>query len=176
MSKITTLDRKSLIALREPIEAELKALAERLGLTMTLGNGKFGAGDEATFQLVLKVDDPAIKAAAAKTIWDRNCQMIGYDFANPDQSGLRPEDFGTEFVYGGSTYRTTGIAIKGRNSQKYPILVEIVNAGPRGGDVGGVRMLPETAVKIIRQATDAKAAGLPGFSGFADKKRTEAVG
>lgn len=175
MNKITSLDRKTLTGLREPIEAELKALAERLGLTMALGNGKFGAGDEASFQLILKVDDPATKAAAAKATWDRNCRHIGIDYADFENSGLRPEDFGTEFVYGGSTYKTTGIAIKGRNSQKYPILVEITKVGPRGGSVGEARMLTEAAVKAIREATDAAKAGLPGFSDFADKKRAEAV-
>jgi hypothetical protein len=75
---------------------------------------------------------------------------------------LRPEDFGTEFPYGGGTMRTTGIALKGRNSQKFPILVEIVTPGVRlGGKAGEVRMLPETAVPMIRAATDAAKAKAP---------------
>lgn len=155
--KIAKLDKIALTNLRDPIEAELKALAERLGLTMTLGNGKYGDGAEATFQLVLKVDDPEIKRAAALAEWNRNCRFIGIDYASPETSGLRAEDFGTEFAYGDATYRTTGIATKGRGSQKYPILVEIVKAGARGGAVGEIRMLPETAVGKIRAATDAKA-------------------
>lgn len=175
MSKITKLDKIALQNLREPIESELKALAERLGLTMLLGSGSYGDGAEASFKLVLKVDDPETKAAAAKAAWDRNCHYIGIDYSRPDETGLRPEDFGAEFVYGGATMRTTGIALKGRGSQKFPILVEIVSPGPRGGKAGEVRMLPEQAVKIIREATDAKANGLPGFSGFADKKRTAAA-
>lgn len=175
MSKITNLDRAALQNLRDPINAELKALAERLGLSMTLGSGSYGDGAEASFKLLIKVDDPATKIAAAKAAWDRNCHYIGIDYASPDQTGLRPEDFGTEFTYGGATMRTTGIALKGRGSQKFPILVEIVAPGPRGGEVGEIKMLPETAVRIIREATDAKANGLPGFSSFADKKRTAAV-
>lgn len=158
MTKITTLDRTALKNLREPIEAELKALGERLGLSLTLGNGSFGDGAEASFKLILKVDDPATKEAAARAAWDRNCRYVGIDYAKPDETGLRPEDFGTEFPYGGGTYRTTGIALKGRGSQKFPILAEIVKAGPRAkGQPGQTMMLPETAVPMIRAATDAKA-------------------
>lgn len=156
--KITKLDKIALTNLRDPIEAELKALGERLGLSLTLGNGRFGDGAEATFQLVLKVDDPAVKEAAARAEWNRNCRYVGIDFAKPEETGLRPEDFGTEFPYGGGTYRTTGIAVKGKGSQKFPILAAIVTPGPRSkGQPGTVMMLPETAVPAIRTATDAKA-------------------
>jgi hypothetical protein len=147
--KITNLGRAALQNLRQPIEAELAALGERLGISLKLGNGKFGDGAEATFQL----EDT--KTAAAKANWDRNCTYIGIDFAKPDETGLRPEDFGTEFAYGGATYRTAGIALKGRGSQKFPILCVIAKAGPGGGKAGDVRMLPETAVPRIRAATDA---------------------
>jgi len=159
MTKITNLDRTALKNLRDPIEAELKALGERLGLSLTLGNGSFGDGAEASFKLILRVDDPATKEAAARAAWDRNCRYVGIDFNKPDETGLRPEDFGTEFPYGGGTYRTTGIALKGRGSQKFPILAEIVKAGPRAkGQPGQTMMLPETAVPMIRAATDAKVA------------------
>lgn len=155
MTKITKLDRIALQNLRAPIEAELIALGERLGLSLKLGNGSFGDGAEASFKLVLRVDDPAVKAAAAKAEWDRNCGYIGLDFADPENSGLRPADFGTEFVYNQTTYRTSGIAIKGKGSQKFPILVEVVKPARPGDQIGKVMMLPETAVKIIRAATDA---------------------
>lgn len=144
---ITTLDRTALQNLRQPIEDELKALGERLGISLKLGNGKFGDGAEASFQLVLRVEDPATKAAAAKAEWDRNCRYVGIDFNRPDETGLRPEDLGTEFAYNRTTYRTTGIATKGKNHQKFPILVEEVGTGK-------VMMLPEAAVPIIRAATD----------------------
>lgn len=156
MSKITKLDRAALKGLAPVVEAELKALADRLGLTITYNGGQFGEGAEATLKLLIKVDDPEAKAAAARAIWDRNCAMIGYDFGS-GEGGLRPEDLGTEFDYNRTTMRTTGIALKGKNSQKFPILVEIVRPGPQGGNAGDVRMLPEAAVKIIRAATDAKA-------------------
>lgn len=157
--KITNLDRTALKNLREPIEAELKALGERLGLSLTLGNGSFGDGAEASFKLILRVDDPATKEAAARAAWDRNCRYVGLDYSKPDETGLRPEDFGSEFAYGGSTYRATGIALKGRGSQKFPILAEIVTPGPRAkAAAGATMMLPETAVPLIRAATDAKVA------------------
>lgn len=162
MTKIAKLDKIALNALRAPIEAELIALGERLGLSLKLGNGSYGDGAEASFKLILKVDDPAVKAAAAKAEWDRNCRFIGIDYADVENTGLRPEDFGTEFNYAASTYRTIGIATKGKNSQKFPILVETVKVGgllPSGGSaVGQIKMLPESAVKIIRAATDAKVA------------------
>lgn len=155
--KIEKLDKIALTNLRAPIEAELKALGERLGLSFAIGNGIFGDGAEASFKLVIKVDNPEVKRAAAQAEWNRNCRFIGMDYQSPETSGLRAEDFGTEFPYAGGTYRTTGIATKGKGSQKFPILAEIVSAGPRGGTLGEVRMLPETAVAAIRAATDAKA-------------------
>lgn len=150
--KITKLDKIALQNLRDPIEAELKALAERLGLTMTLGNGRFGDGAEAQFQLVLKVDDPATKEAAARAEWNRNCRYIGIDYAKPEETGLRPEDFGTEFTYAGTVYRAAGIATKGRGSQKFPILVTAISGKV---EAGKTMMLPEGAVPTIRAATDA---------------------
>jgi hypothetical protein len=153
MTKITKLDRTSLQALRSPIETVLLALGNELGLSLKLGNGSFGDGAEASFKLILKVDDPAVKSAAEKANWDRNCRYIGVDYNDFENSGLRPEDFGTEFSYSAQTYRTTGIAVKGKNSSKFPILCEIVS----GKDAGSIRMLPERAVPIIRAATDAAA-------------------
>jgi hypothetical protein len=156
MTKITKLDRTALKNLREPIEAELKALGERLGITFNLGNGTYSEGAEASYKLIMRVDDPAAQAAAKKAEWDRNCGYIGIDYSQPGgTTGLRPEDFGTEFQYGGATMRTTGIALKGRGSQKFPILVEIITPGPRGGSAGEIRMLPDTAVPAIRAGTDA---------------------
>lgn len=153
--KITTLDRTALQNLREPIEAELVALGERLGISLKLANGTFGDGAEASFKLVLRVEDPATKQAAAKAAWDRNCAYVGVDWNRPDETGLRPEDFGTEFTYGlgarGQRCRTTGIALKGKGSQKFPILVEYLD----GPNAGKTMMLPEAAVPMIRAATDA---------------------
>ena len=153
--KIEKLDKTALINLRAPIEAELKALGERLGLSLTVGNGSFGDGAEASFKLVLKVDNPEVKRAAAQAEWNRNCRYIGVDYSTPETTGLRPEDFGTEFSYAGTIYRTTGVATKGKGSQKFPILVEAISGKV---EAGKTMMLPKAAVSFIRAATDAKVA------------------
>lgn len=154
---IKTLDKKALQSLREPIEAELKALGERLGLSFTLGNGSFGDGAEASFKLVMRVEDAETKAAATKAEWDRNCRYIGIDYSKPEETGLRPEDLGTEFAYGGVTYMTVGIQLKGRGAQKFPIRVACVTDPTKRIKPGDIRLLPETAAPLIRKATDAVA-------------------
>ena len=150
---ISKLDKQALIALRDPINAELAALGERLGVTFRVGNGSYGDGAEASFKLEIRVNDPATAEAAARAIWNRNCGLIDYE-----RGGLRPEDFGTAFPFNGGVYRTTGIAVKGRGSQKFPILAVVVIPGRNGGDVGQTRMLPEAAAAAIRRATDEKRA------------------
>lgn len=157
MSKITKLDRTALQKLRDPINAHLKVLADQLGLSMVLGNGSFGDGAEASFKLVLKVDDPETKLASFKAEHDRNCQFVGIDWNDPENTGLRPEDFGTEFQYGATTYRMMGIYTKGKNHTKFPIRAEVVADPSKRLEVGKLMMLPDSVVKTIRAATDAKA-------------------
>lgn len=151
--KITKLDKAALKNLRAPIDAELAALGERLGLKFVIGSGSYSStGDEASFKLQITVDDPALRQAAAKAKWDANCRYIGVDYARPDETGLRPEDFGTEFENRGTSYRTTGIAI-GRS--KFPIMVEVLTGPKKGQNV----CFAEQAVPMIRAATDAATAG-----------------
>lgn len=98
MTKITNLDKTALQALRAPIEAELAALGERLGLKFEVGSGSYDpAGAEASFKLKLTVDDPAKREASARARWNATSRYIGIDFDRPEETGLRPEDFGTEF-------------------------------------------------------------------------------
>lgn len=148
--KITKLDKAALIALREPLTAELTALGERLGLKFELGSGTYdGEGASATLKLNITVDDPALKEKSARARWDANCAYIGHDWNAPEgTTGLRPEDFGTEFVNRGVTYRTNGIN-PGRS--KFCISVEIVD-GPKKGSVVA---FDARAVPLIRAATDA---------------------
>jgi hypothetical protein len=127
----------------------------------------------------MTVDDPALKEAAARAYWNNHCRYIGIDWENADETGLRPEDFGTEFQYGATTYKTVGLAKKGRGSQKFPILVECVSDPSQRVKKGEIRMLPEAAVKIIRRATDlatAKPAPAPkgGLTEVAPPKRAKA--
>lgn len=154
--KITKLDKPALQNLRAPIEEELKALGERLGLTLRLGNGSFGDGAEASFKLVLRVDDPETKVAAAKADWDRNCRYIGVDWNRPEETGLRPEDFGTEFTASGAIFRTTGLN-HGRGKAKFPIIVEVVSDPTNRFKAGAILTYGEQAVPLIRAATDDKA-------------------
>lgn len=152
MTKITNLNKAALIALRPTLDAELAALGERLGLKFQVGSGKYEAsGAEASFKLQITVDDPAAQTAAAKMKWDANCAYIGVDYSkDPGTTGLRPEDFGTEFEMRGTRYQTTHLAL-GRS--KYPIGVKVLN-GPKAGQP---LLFTEQVVPIIRAATDAKA-------------------
>ncbi|MEJ7831364.1 MAG: hypothetical protein WKF79_00480 [Nocardioides sp.] len=167
--KITKIDKAALINLRAPLEAELAALGERLGLKFEIGSGSYDpSGAEASFKLKMRVDDPALREAAARARWNGSCQWIGHKFDAPDgTTGLRPEDFGTEFTSGGTTYHTTGLN-PGRS--KFCIAVDVMTGPKKGKAVA----FDERAVPIIRRATDAKAAGLPGFSAFADAKTAAA--
>lgn len=155
--KITKLDKAAMIALRDPINEALKALGEQLGLTFAASGGAYGDGAEAHFKLVMKVNDPATKLAADRADWDRNCGFIIADYSRPDDTCLRPEDFGTEFDWGGKRFRAVGLS-RGRGSGKFPIRCELVSL-PKGheGKVGEIRILPTGCVSIIRAATDAKA-------------------
>lgn len=152
MTKITKLDKAALKSLRDPIEAELKALGERLGLVFSLGNGGFDrAGVEADFKLQIKIDNPEMFEARERERWNANCGYIGKDYNRPEgETGLRPEDFGTEFRSAGTLYKTTGINL-GRS--KYPIAAKIMD-GPKAGQTVG---FTDMAVPAIRIATDAAA-------------------
>ncbi|MBS67279.1 MAG: hypothetical protein Tp170SUR191951_76 [Prokaryotic dsDNA virus sp.] len=156
MTKIAKITKQTLPQIAEQMESELAALAEKLGLKISYGGGKYdAAGNEGTINITVKIDDPEVQREAARLIWNNNCRLIGIDYTDTENSGLRPEDFGTEFKYGQATYETTGIATRGRGSQKYPILVKVIN-DPKGKHASGTAlMLPDTAVPLIRMATDA---------------------
>lgn len=149
MTKITNIDKKTLVSLREPIEAALAELAAKTGLKFTVGSGSYG-GANAHFKLEIAVDDPEVQVAKERDIWNRNCRFIGIDYADQENSGLRPEDFGTEFTAGGTLYRTTGIAL---TRSKYPIKVDVLSGPKKGKNL----LLTELVVPHIRRATDAKA-------------------
>lgn len=151
MSKITTIDRTALKNLCSPIEEALAELGEKTGLKFRVGNGAYG-GASGHFKLEIVVDDPEAQSAQARKVWDANCFYFGKDYSNAENTGLRPEDFGTEFVLSGTTYRTTGLELKRR---KYPIKVEVVRSSTR--EVGTTVLLTEAAVPAIRRATDANA-------------------
>lgn len=136
MSKIATLDKKALVGLRPDIDAALKELGERLGLTFRAGNGSYGDGATASFKLEIKVDDPRAQADQERAIFNRNCGFLG----------LRPEDLNTTFVVGRETLTLIGIEPK---KIKYPFKC-------RKAD-GKVMLYTDAIVERVRAATDAKA-------------------
>lgn len=146
MSKITTLDKRALISLRDPIEAALAKLGEELGLKFKVGSGSYG-GATGHFKLEIAVDDPEVQTAKKREIWDANCRLIVLDYNRMDETCLRPEDFGTEFHGGKGRYRVTGLALK---RQKYPIEVEVLD-GPKKG---ATQLFSTMAIPLIRAATD----------------------
>ena len=152
MHKIETINKGALIALRAPIEAALEALGAELGVKLRTGSGTYSPdGTTASIKLEILLDNPERQADAAKAAWDMNCRYIGADYLAPEGStGLRPEDFGTEFVNKGVRYRTTGLELK---RSKFPIRCEALS-GPKAGST---LLFGEIAVGTIRRATDAKA-------------------
>lgn len=150
------INRQTMQILRTEIDAAVKAVGEKHGLAIQTERGTF-AGHEGWFKLMIKVDDPEIKLAAAREEFNRYCRHYGVDWDRPDETGLRPEDFGTEFAYGAVTYQLIGLYLKGKNSQKFPLKVAVVKDPTHRREVGALIMLPEQAIPLIRLATDAKA-------------------
>ena len=109
MTKITKIDKNTLVSLRPDIDAALAELGARLGLKFHAGNGSYG-DNRAHFKLEIEVDDPAVQEAAARKEFEQYCGL--YD--------LEPSDFGIEFKANGKTYRVCGLAM---NRSKFPIKV-----------------------------------------------------
>jgi hypothetical protein len=147
--KITNLDKKSLVALRDPIEQALAELGQQLGLKFKVGSGSYG-GATGHFKLEIAVDDPAVQEEKKRAQFNANCRHIGIDFNDPENSGLRPEDFGAEFQSGGVRYKVVGLAL---SRSKCPIEC-LALSGPKEGKV---LLFQDGLVRLIRAATDAKA-------------------
>lgn len=109
MTKITDINKAAMIALRPQIDAALKELGEKLGITFSAGNGSFG-GAEAHFKLNMKVADPSIQEAAKRDEFARYCSLFD----------LQPEDYGKTFRAGRTEYRLIGLELK---RSKYPLRV-----------------------------------------------------
>lgn len=98
---IQNFDRATVNNLAREVEEALRGVAARHGLTFEPGNGKF---NEASFEArgTFKVVGDGAGAQKAREEFD------GYAGAY----GLKPEDFGVEFVgAGGHTYRIIGLNI-----------------------------------------------------------------
>lgn len=135
MTKIAKFDKKNLALLRPEIDAALVALAEKYGLAIHTGSCSFDPL-EASFKLVLKVDDPAAFEEKEKENFVRYCRMIG--------SGFAPTDFGTRFRVSGAWYVLVGIDM-GRS--KYCVKA-------REEATGKIKLYTDAVVPLIRAAAD----------------------
>ncbi len=104
------IDRNTARQLSAEVEAALQAVADRHGLVVKMGGGKF---DSNTY--VPKVEFKTADADSSEF------EMFASSY------GLDPEDFGKVFVYGpGDRYKITGVAPR---NHRFPILVEKVDSG-----------------------------------------------
>jgi hypothetical protein len=112
MSKITAFDRKNLQALRTDIDAALKAVGDKHGISLKLGRGTFSA-ETATFKLELgTVSDTGV--VVTKEAQDFKTYALMF--------GLKPEHLGQSFKdFDGHSYKVVGLKVR---SPKFPVLVE----------------------------------------------------
>jgi hypothetical protein len=112
MTKMKTIDKAALHALRPRIDAALKALGEELGIAFAATSGSYG-DNSGHFKLTIAIDDPALQEAAARREFNSYCQLFD----------LLPEDFGREVQINGKAHRVSGLAL---NRSKFPIkMIEV---------------------------------------------------
>jgi hypothetical protein len=108
---MTTFDRPTVRKVSDEAEAALAAVAEKYGMTLTRGNGRFSPD-----RLTVKFDFCMATEAGAPSDFARKAAMLGL-----------PEDcYGQTFVSRGTRYTVTEINLR---RPKYPIS----GAGPKGG-------------------------------------------
>ncbi len=98
------IDRSAAKILREEALRAVKEVADRHGIVVELGNGRYDP-NIGTFDLKVKF---ALEGSERKD-FERWATILGLD----------PEDFGKKFINGGKTFRISGIAPR---SKTYPIL------------------------------------------------------
>ena len=128
------ITKKMLVDIRPEIEEALKEVADKFGISMSLGNGVYG-GLEGHFKLLLR------------TTGENGETKESEDFKRYASSyGLKPEWFGKTFTHQGETYTIGAILPKKR---KMPI-------GILTSD-GKQRIMGETTVRqlMIAQGYDA---------------------
>jgi hypothetical protein len=95
---ITRFDRPTLARLRTELEAALAPVAEKLGITLTVGSGTY-RDETATLKLelaVVRADGTAVSVEAEN--FKRYCHF----------DGLKPEDLNRPFKVGGTEYKIVG--------------------------------------------------------------------
>ncbi len=108
---IDRIDRATVRRLTDEAEKALEAVAEKYGMTLKRGNGRFSPD-----RLTVKFDFAVATESGAPADFARKAAMLGL-----------PEDcYGAAFTSGRTTYTVTGINLR---RPKYPISGE----GPKGG-------------------------------------------
>ena len=130
------MDRDKCRMIRDVLNEELQACAEKLGLVISIGNATY-TDTNVTF----KVECAEISEDG--TVMNKEAS----DFKSGAYLyGLEPEDFGREFESNGKVFKIVGLKAR---SRKYPVI---------GEDVQGKRFkFPETVVKRGFQLLDLSA-------------------
>jgi hypothetical protein len=110
MSKIKTFDRTNLRLLRDDVESALNAVADKYGIDLRLGTGRF-ASENVTFRLegsVVRAEGVVTREAA---------EFSQY----ADLFALEASDLGRTFQYRGQRYEIVGARL---SNSKYPVLAK----------------------------------------------------
>jgi hypothetical protein len=110
--KLTKIDKPTLKVLRPEIDAALKAVAEKYGIAIKAGNASF-TENTAVFKLEVSLIGENGKALTQDV--DRFTQYA-------ELIGLKPDDLGKEFKYGGNTFKVWGL--KTNIDGKHPVIAE----------------------------------------------------
>ena len=128
---MTTFDRVTLRVLREEIDAALKAVADKHGISLTLGKITF-AGDGSTMS-------GKIEGAVARDGQVQTKEAVDF-LKYAEVYGLKAEDLGRQFVSKGRWFEITGLRPK---APKRPVLA-------RGVADGQTYVFPVEMIKAAR--------------------------
>lgn len=138
--KVSRFDRATCSAVKEAMLAALKPVEEQYGVQFSTAAGKF---DSTSFEFKITA---GITGEDGVNLGEKSdFELYCFSF------GLRPEDYGTVFSYGGKTYKLKGLRPRRRS---FPLLCEVVAGGRGRRGPGGEILLPREAASLIRLATD----------------------
>lgn len=102
----------TLTSLRNRLNAILKPLAQELGINIEAGNAVYGrTGDNAKITLVMcNIAADGTLVSKEHTAFLQYCNIYG----------LKPDDLGRTFMWGGKTYKLVGL----KPGNRYPFLAE----------------------------------------------------
>lgn len=130
MTKLNSFDRATVKALREEIDLALGAVAEKHGISLSIGTISFSA-EKFTARLTAQtlgssVGDEMVNTDSAPFgrdhRWTRAWQQHAAQF------GLKPDDLGREIVFRGKRFRLGGITT---NSPRGNIVLATIATKPR---------------------------------------------